>query len=74
MRFADLESDPVGQIRLLYERLGLAGFDALNPKLRRYIDSLAGYQKNRYDELSTHQKQTVARLWRRSFDEWCYPL
>jgi hypothetical protein len=74
IRFADLERDPLGQMRLLYASLGLDGFESFEPKLRRYVHSLAGYRKNDYDELPAHAKQTVARLWRRSFDEWNYPL
>jgi hypothetical protein len=71
--FADLERDPVGQVRLIYERLGLAGFNALRPKLQRYVDSLAGYQKNEFTELPEPLQRRIAREWQRSFDEWKYP-
>ena len=59
---------------MLYAKLGLDGFEAFEPKLKQYVDSLAGYQKNDYDELPEHARQAVARSWRRSFNEWNYPL
>lgn len=74
LRFADLEQDPVGQIRQLYAALELPGFAGFEPKLRRYVDSLQGYRKNEYDDLPTALRQTVARRWRRSFEEWNYAI
>jgi hypothetical protein len=74
IRFTDLECDPLRQVRLLYDRLGLSGFETFEPTLRRYVDSLTGYRKNEYGQLSAPAKRKVARLWRRSFDEWGYPV
>ena len=48
VRFEDLEADPVGQLRILYERLGLDGFDAVIPALQKYLAGVANYQKNTY--------------------------
>jgi hypothetical protein len=74
IRFADLERDPVGQVRGLYAALGLPGFAAFEPTLRRYADSLQGYRKNQYDELPSQLRHAVARQWRRSFEQWDYPI
>lgn len=74
LAFADLERDPLGQLRLLYEVLALPGFDRVEPRLRTYLDSLTGYQKNEYDELAPDLKAAVAQQWGRSFEEWGYPL
>jgi hypothetical protein len=74
MAFEDLERDPIGQMRLLYERLSLPGFDQLEPKLHGYLASIAGYEKNRYTELTPQQREAVAKAWRRSFEVWGYPL
>lgn len=70
--YEELDRDPVGQVRRIYEKLDLSGFDAMLPTLRRYIDSLASYRKNEYPELSPSQRRVVAQAWRRSFDEWRY--
>ena len=48
VRFEDLEADPIGQMRILYESLGLDGFDAVVPALQKYLAGVANYQKNSY--------------------------
>ena len=74
MSFEELERAPVEQMRLLYERLDLGSFAPIEPKVRSYLDSLAGYQKNEFGELPPTLKAAVGQAWRRSFDEWDYPL
>ena len=44
--YEDLEQDKLGQIRHIYEALGLDGFAEFQPKLEAYVDSIAGFQKN----------------------------
>jgi len=70
--FEELERDPVGEIRTLYDRLSLEGFDQLEPKLKQYVDSLSDYKKNEYPELSPGLRNKLGKAWRRSFDEWGY--
>jgi hypothetical protein len=71
--FEDLEADPVGQLRRLYEALALPDFAHVEPALRQYVDSLSGYRKNSYEPLPPALRERVAREWRRCFDEWGYP-
>ena len=71
--FEELEKDPVGQVRGVYEGLGLPDFGHAEPALRRYVESVAGYRKNVFTELPPDMRQRVAREWRRSFEEWGYP-
>src|SRR5215208_2723811 len=52
VRFEDLERDPVGQVRTLYESLSLPAFADVEPELRRYVDTLAGYRKNAHAKLA----------------------
>jgi hypothetical protein len=70
--FQDLLTDPVGQVRAAYERLGLTAFEAVRPRLQEYVDSLAGYRRNEFGELPSGLRQRVARAWQRSFDAWGY--
>jgi len=70
--FEALEQDRVGQIRQLYEAFNLPGFEAMQPSLQRYVESLAGYQKNEYTELPAALRSRIARAWRQSFEEWGY--
>jgi omega-hydroxy-beta-dihydromenaquinone-9 sulfotransferase len=74
IRFEDLERDPVAQVRTTYERLGLDGFEALQPRLQQYVHSLAGYRRNQHAELSLELRRRVASAWQRSFDAWRYQI
>ncbi len=60
LAFEDLEADPLGQIRLVYEKLGLSGFDAAYPRLEHYVHSLDGYAKNAYPDLPMALRQRLS--------------
>jgi hypothetical protein len=72
LSFEELERDPLGQMRRIYEALSLPDFNVVEPKLRRYLESLAGYRKNTFAELSPATRQRIASECRRCFDEWGY--
>jgi omega-hydroxy-beta-dihydromenaquinone-9 sulfotransferase len=74
MGFESLEADPIGQMRQLYEALALPDFNAVEPALKRYVESVSGYQKNRFTELPADVRSRIAQEWRRCFDEWGYPV
>jgi omega-hydroxy-beta-dihydromenaquinone-9 sulfotransferase len=73
IRFEDLERDPVAQLRELYERLGIPGFEEFEPSLKQYVGSVSGYRKNEFPELPTGLREKIAQAWERSFEEWGYP-
>jgi hypothetical protein len=68
-----LEADPIGTVRTVYERLGLPPFAHAEPALRQYVDSLTGYEKNKFPELPADLKRRIAYEWRQCFEEWGYP-
>jgi hypothetical protein len=72
--FETLEQDPVGQVRRIYEALNLPDFEPAEPALRRYVDSIAGYQKNEFPTLPPDLRTRIAKAWRPCFDEWSYPV
>lgn len=72
LRFEDLEQDPIGQMRKVYAALDLPDFAEVEPALRGYVDSLSGYRKNAYPELSPDLKARLAREWKRYFRAWDY--
>jgi omega-hydroxy-beta-dihydromenaquinone-9 sulfotransferase len=72
--FAALEADPIGQVRGIYEGLGLPDFGYVEPAIGRYVESLSGYTKNTFPELSAQERGSIAREWRRCFDEWGYAI
>jgi hypothetical protein len=73
VRFEALEADPVGQVRGIYEALALPDFRRVEPALRRYVESLSGYQKNTLPVLPPDLRERIAGEWRRCFEAWGYP-
>jgi hypothetical protein len=63
LRYEDLIADPVGQMRRLYEHLGLGGFEQFLPRLLEYLDANAGYQTNRYPRLTPELRGEIERRW-----------
>jgi len=72
--FEDLEQDMLGQVAGIYEGLGLDGFSQVEHKLKKYIASIANYQKTRHKPLPEAIRQRLAQEWRPSFEEWGYPI
>jgi len=70
--FEALEREPIGVVRSTYEALGQSGFVDLRPRLEGYLGTIAGYRKNRHDELPEPLRRRIAHEWGRSFDEWAY--
>lgn len=71
LRFEAFESDPIGELRTVYDRLGLGDFDAARPAFERYLASVSGYRKNRYAYDAGASAQVGAR-WARFVERWDY--
>ncbi|HEX9832638.1 MAG TPA: sulfotransferase [Mycobacterium sp.] len=71
LRYEDLISDPEGQLRGLYEHLGLGGFERYRPRLRQYLADHADYQTNDY-ELTPEQRTIVGERWAEVIDRYDY--
>lgn len=74
MGFEDLEKDPVGEVRKLYEALGMPEFANVEPALRTYLSSNRDYRKNTFHELAPDVRRRIAGEWGRCFEEWGYPV
>lgn len=72
IRFADLDHDPVNQIKTLYDVFDLPYSATLATRLNRYLKKRQGYRKNRFHPLENEIKQQIDFQWRRSFLEWSY--
>jgi omega-hydroxy-beta-dihydromenaquinone-9 sulfotransferase len=70
--FEDLERDPIGQMRGVYEALALPDFGEVEPALARYVGTLSEYRKNTYPEIPPATKERIAHEWRRCFEAWGY--
>ncbi len=73
LRYEDLVSNPVAEVHALYGRLGLAGFDAVEPAVRAYVAARADYRTNRY-ELTPQLRGEIARRWKPYFEKYGYAL
>lgn len=62
VRYEDLVSDPLREMKRIYSELNLTDFDDAQPALQRYIASVAGHQRNRL-VLSPAQKYSVEETW-----------
>jgi hypothetical protein len=71
VRYEDLEERPLGQMRRVYESLGLPGFAQAEPAFRAYLASVAGYEKNVY-QMDDGVIAKVNEHWGFAFDEWGY--
>ena len=71
--YEDLEHDRLGQLRMIYDRLGLGDFDEVRPAMETYIASIADYRKNRHRPLPEPTRAKIAEACARSFEAWGYP-
>ena len=62
VRYEDLVKDPVGQMRMVYQRLELGEFDQVLPSLEGYLSHQADYQTNRY-AISPEMRAEITRRW-----------
>ena len=71
VRYEDLVRDTLGEMRTIYERLGLDGFEQALPRLKEYLAANDGYQTNQY-ELSDEQRQVVSSRWHKFIVQYGY--
>jgi omega-hydroxy-beta-dihydromenaquinone-9 sulfotransferase len=62
LHYEDLVVDPMGQMRSLYEHLGLDDFERVRPKIEEYLTRHSDYRTNNY-ALSSEQKAEIERRW-----------
>lgn len=73
LKYEDLVRDPVGELKKLYDHLELDGWEAYRPRLEAYLDTLKGYETNRY-ALTPEQRAEVTRRWGWVFRRYGYTM
>ncbi len=71
VRYEDLVADPVGQMRLVYERLGLGDFDSLRPAVEDYFARQKDYKTNRY-QITPEMRNEITRRWGKFIGDYGY--
>lgn len=69
--FDDLQRDPLATVRGIYDALGIAGYEAAEPRFRAYLASVEGYQQNVYDYPASDLAM-VAERWGPFIERWGY--
>jgi omega-hydroxy-beta-dihydromenaquinone-9 sulfotransferase len=70
--FEELEQDPLAELRKLYARLSLSEFEAVEPNIRKYVESLRTYKRNEFPALSPQLKSRISDKWNSTIQEWGY--
>ncbi len=73
-RFEDLQKDPVGQTKMIYEKLDLPNFSAVKSSVTSYLEALGTYVKNSHPVLEPSVQGEINREWRRSFEQFGYEM
>ncbi len=71
MKFDDFQTDPVGELKHIYDRFDLSGFDQDKQAFQSYLKSIKGYKKNSY-EFPLEDLEKVAQRWKPYIDRWGY--
>jgi hypothetical protein len=72
VRFEDLEHDPIATIRQIYHQLGIEFTAEYRRRLTNHLNSLKGYEKNRYHTLPDQQRQLIDTAMGAFMAEWGY--
>jgi hypothetical protein len=71
LRYEDLIKNPLGQVKQIYEKLRLPGFERALPEMQKYLDRQARYKTNVYTN-DTKIIEYVQKNWRSTIERWGY--
>lgn len=71
LRFDDFQREPLASLEAIHRQLGLGGLDDSRPRYQRYLESVRGYEKNRYDR-PDEADAIIGGRWRPFIERWGY--
>ncbi|NNU15702.1 sulfotransferase [Parvularcula sp. ZS-1/3] len=71
--YRQLNDEPMEALRTIYDGLELEGFDEASPTFSAYLDSVRGYQKNRFRK-ADQTTERIAEAWSRWIGRWGYEV
>ena len=71
VRYEDLVSQPLEQLRRIYTSLELGDFEESQPQVQQYLEQCQGYRVNRH-ELEPEVEQQIRRRWAFFIDRYRY--
>ena len=70
--FEELESSPLETIEKIYSDVNLPAFENARGEVEAYLQSIAGYKKNKYPEMPESLKKKILTAWNRYFEAFGY--
>jgi hypothetical protein len=71
IRYEDLVSEPLKQVKMIYEKLSLPGFIKAKPYLEKYLESKKDYKTNVYS-IDKNIINKVKKNWNFTIEMWNY--
>lgn len=71
VKYEDLEANPHGELKRVYEELDIADFNTSSDSFRSYLEKNSSYQKNRYD-IDAYTSSKIYQHWHWTIDKWKY--
>lgn len=71
LRFDDVQKDPLAQVKQIYDKFGLQGFDRASGEFSAYLGSIKGYKKNTY-RFADDDLAAVRQHWQQQIERWGY--
>ena len=69
--YHQLNEDPLGALKTIYETLELPGHEAAEPVFSAYLESIKGYEKNKFRKADATTDR-IAEAWAPWLDRWGY--
>ena len=73
IKYEELEVNPLGELKRVYNELGLPGFEKAEENFKAYIASQSSYKKNKY-KLSDETIKKVYQHWEFTIEKWGYDV
>ena len=73
VRYERLVRDPLGEMRTIYDHLGLDDFEKARPQIEAYVSKEKDYKTNRY-ELPAATRDEITRRWGDLIQQLGYPI
>jgi hypothetical protein len=71
LRYEDLIKNPIEQVKVIYEKLRLPGFEQALPEMKKYLERQAKYKTNVY-AIDKKTIEYVYEHWHHEIDRWGY--
>lgn len=72
MRYEDFIDNSMVELERLYEALELGPLEGIRERFGQYLESIRGYQTNRFASLDESLRSRIYTEWKRCFEEWGY--